>query len=38
MTNETGITYIDVSQTDAVHRTSPKESAPIIILFIKKSD
>ena len=38
MPTEAGITHFDIGQIDVVHRTSPKASAPIIILFIKKSD
>ena len=35
---EAGITHFDVGQIDIVHKASPKASAFIIILFIKKSD
>ena len=38
MTTETDITRFDVGQVDVVHRTSPEESAPNIILFIKKGN
>ena len=38
MPTEAGITHFDIGQIDVVHRTSPKASALIIILFIKKSD
>lgn len=35
---EAGITHFDVGQINVVRRTSPTESAPINILFLKKSD
>ena len=35
---EAGITHFDVGQIDDVRKTLIKESATIIILFLKKSD
>ena len=36
MATETGVTHFDVGQIAVVHRTSPNESAPIIILVMKE--
>ena len=38
LANLANITDFDISQIDLAHRTSPNESAPIIILFITKRD
>ena len=38
LANLVNITDFDISQIDLTHRTSPNESAPIIILFITKRD
>ena len=38
LANLANITDFDISQIDLAHRTSPNESAPIIILFLKGTD
>ena len=38
VTTEAGITHFYVGQVYVVHRASPKESTPIVIIFMKKYD
>lgn len=38
MATKSGITHFDVGQINVVRRTSPTESAPINIFFLKKSE